>query len=74
MYSGQSEAEYEKLGKFLESQNIKTEDDLEALYKRLLSAENANNVSYDKDGKPILDEEGGCLITPNAGFVVKTQV
>ena len=28
----------------------------------------------DKDGKPILDEEGGCVIQPKAEFVVKTKV
>ena len=26
----------------------------------------------DKDGNPIIDEEGGCTIQPTKGFVVKT--
>lgn len=25
------------------------------------------------DGKPIIDEEGGCMIQPNPGFVIKTK-
>ena len=27
----------------------------------------------DADGKPIIDEEGGCTVQPNAGFVIKTR-
>lgn len=27
----------------------------------------------DKNGKPLLDEEGGAIITPDPGYVVKTQ-
>jgi len=27
----------------------------------------------DKDGNPIIDEEGGCVVQPKEGFVIKTK-
>lgn len=29
--------------------------------------------NLDKNGKPIIDEEGGSIVQPVAGFVVKTK-
>jgi hypothetical protein len=34
-------------------------------------AQNAN-PGYDKDGKPVIDSEGGAVVQPTPGFVVKT--
>lgn len=33
----------------------------------------ANQKHTDADGNPIIDEEGGAVVQPNAGFVIKTK-
>jgi hypothetical protein len=40
--------------------------------KELLEAQKMWEQGKDKDGNPLVDHEGGCIIEPDPGFVVKT--
>ena len=49
------------------------------MYKQLTSGQmpgafaNAPQNHTDANGNPIIDEEGGAVIQPKAGFVIKTK-
>jgi hypothetical protein len=38
----------------------------------ILGGAQGANPGFDKDGKPVIDEEGGAVVQPDPGFVVKT--
>ena len=67
------EAQYENLLHLLERENVQSPMDLKNLYEKLLKQADATST-YDEKGNPIIDSEGGCIITPRAGFVIKTSV
>lgn len=56
-------------------------EEITAMYKEILEGkmpEALKNMQHqpkytDENGKPIIDEEGGAYIQPNAGFVIKSK-
>ncbi len=66
-----SPQQYEELLNLLQKENVTSEEELRSLYDRMASK---NPPTYDQKGKPLLDDEGGCLITPASSFVVKAKV
>ena len=59
--------------------NKYTQEELIQMYEKMLKGEMPPEMqSYqeshlDENGKPIIDNEGGAIIQPEAGFVVKTK-
>lgn len=69
----EQEAQYENLMKLLERENVQSPLDLQKLYDKLVKQAESTKT-YDEKGNPIIDDEGGCIITPRQGFVIKTKV
>ena len=67
------EEQYASLFQLLERENVQTPMDLKRLYEKLVKQAETNKT-YDEKGNPIIDDEGGCIITPRPGFVIKTKV
>lgn len=67
------EEQYASLFQLLERENVQTPMDLKKLYEKLVKQAETSKT-YDEKGNPIIDDEGGCIITPRAGFVIKTKV
>jgi len=43
------------------------------MYEQIMKGGGLPAESMGPDGKPIIDEEGGAVIQPNPGFVIKTK-
>ena len=67
------EEQYASLFQLLEREKVQTPEDLKRLYNRLVKQAETTKT-YDEKGNPIIDDEGGCIITPRPIFVIKTKV
>ncbi len=66
------EQQYENLLRLLERENVQSPMDLKKLYEKLVKQADSTRT-YDEKGNPIIDDEGGCIITPRPCFVIKTK-